>query len=44
VVNLLTHLVEGDELQLDFDDEITDAICVAHGGEVRSEAAREALA
>jgi H+-translocating NAD(P) transhydrogenase subunit alpha len=43
VVNLLTHLTEEGELQLDFDDEVTDAICLAHGGEVRSDAAREAL-
>jgi H+-translocating NAD(P) transhydrogenase subunit alpha len=43
VVNLLTHLAEEGELQLDFDDEVTDAICLAHGGEVRSDAAREAL-
>jgi H+-translocating NAD(P) transhydrogenase subunit alpha len=43
VVNLLSHLAEEGELELDFDDEVTDAICLAHGGEVRSGAAREAL-
>jgi NAD(P) transhydrogenase subunit alpha len=44
VVNLLAHLVDDDgALQLDMDDEITDSVCLAHAGEVRSEAAREAL-
>ncbi len=43
VVSLLTHLTDEGELQLDLDDEITDAICLTHGGEVRSDAAREAL-
>jgi H+-translocating NAD(P) transhydrogenase subunit alpha len=43
VVSLLSHLVEEGELRLDFDDEITDAVCLTHAGELRSEAAREAL-
>jgi NAD(P) transhydrogenase subunit alpha len=44
VVSLLSHLLDEEgELALDFDDEITDAICLSHGGEVRSQAAREAL-
>lgn len=43
VVSLLTHLTEEGELTLDFEDEITDAVCVAHGGSVRSEATRGAL-
>jgi NAD(P) transhydrogenase subunit alpha len=44
VVNLLGHLIAEGELRLDFDDEITDAVCLTHRGEVRSEVAREALA
>jgi H+-translocating NAD(P) transhydrogenase subunit alpha len=44
VVSLLSHLLDDEgQLVLDFDDEITDAICLSHGGEVRSQAAREAL-
>lgn len=43
VVNVLSHLTDEGELQLDFDDEVTDAICLTHGGEVRSSEAREAL-
>jgi NAD(P) transhydrogenase subunit alpha len=43
VVSLLSHLTDDGELQLDFDDEITDAVALAHGGEVRSDAVREAL-
>jgi NAD(P) transhydrogenase subunit alpha len=44
VVSVVSHLT-GDEgeLELDFDDEITDAVCLTHGGEIRSDAAREAL-
>ena len=44
VVNLVSHLVDEDgELELDFDDEITDGVVVCHGGEVRHPGAREAL-
>jgi H+-translocating NAD(P) transhydrogenase subunit alpha len=43
VVNVLSLLTDEGELQLDFDDEVTDAICLTHGGEVRSSDAREAL-
>ena len=43
VVSLLSHLVEEGELRLDFDDEITDAVCLTHAGEIRSDVAREAL-
>jgi NAD(P) transhydrogenase subunit alpha len=43
VVNLLSHLVEDGELELDFDDEITDGAVVCHGGEVCHEGARDAL-
>jgi H+-translocating NAD(P) transhydrogenase subunit alpha len=50
--NLITHITEDrsedkDEkdlhLNLDFEDEITAATCIAHGGEIRDEATREAL-
>ncbi len=50
--NLIGHITEDraedkDEkdphLALDFEDEIIDATCIAHGGEVRQEATREAL-
>ena len=44
VVSVISHLTDDEGgLELDFDDEITDAICLSHDGEVRSEAAREAL-
>jgi NAD(P) transhydrogenase subunit alpha len=43
VVSLLSHLVEEGELRLDFDDEITDAVCLTHAGEIRSEEVRETL-
>jgi H+-translocating NAD(P) transhydrogenase subunit alpha len=50
--NLIKHLTEDraedkDEkdlhLKLDFEDEITSETCIAHGGEIRQEAIREAL-
>jgi NAD(P) transhydrogenase subunit alpha len=50
--NLIGHITEDrsedkDEkelhLKLDFEDEITSATCIAHGGEIRQEAIREAL-
>ena len=44
VVSLVSHLVDDDgELQLDFEDEITDGVCLTHEGEVRHAGAREAL-
>jgi H+-translocating NAD(P) transhydrogenase subunit alpha len=43
VVSLLSHLTDEGELQLDFEDEITEAVALTHEGEVRSDAAREAL-
>jgi H+-translocating NAD(P) transhydrogenase subunit alpha len=44
VVNLLSHLMDDDgRIELDFDDEITDAVVVSYRGEVRHEAVREAL-
>jgi H+-translocating NAD(P) transhydrogenase subunit alpha len=51
--NLIGHITEDrsedkDEkdihLKLDFEDEITSATCIAHDGEIRQEAIREALA
>ncbi|MGH3144407.1 MAG: NAD(P) transhydrogenase subunit alpha [Rubrobacter sp.] len=48
--NLIGHLTEDQsedekdpELALDFEDEIMDSTCIAHDGEVRQEATREAL-
>jgi NAD(P) transhydrogenase subunit alpha len=50
--NLLGHLTEDQsedkdskdpQLNLDFEDEIIDKTCIAHGGEVRHEPTREAL-
>jgi NAD(P) transhydrogenase subunit alpha len=50
--NLIGHITEDraedkDEkdlhLKLDFEDEITSETCIAHGGEIRQEAIREAL-
>ena len=44
VVSLVSHLVDDDgELELDFEDEITDGVVLAHDGEVRHAGAREAL-
>jgi NAD(P) transhydrogenase subunit alpha len=50
--NLIGHLTEdtsedkdekNPELNLDFEDEIISSTCIAHGGEIRNEATREAL-
>jgi NAD(P) transhydrogenase subunit alpha len=50
--NLIGHITEDaaedkDEkdprLELDFEDEITSATCIAHGGAIRHEPTREAL-
>lgn len=51
MMNLINHITEkpGDdkdsspELALDFEDEIMDKTCIAHGGEVRDERTRDAL-
>jgi NAD(P) transhydrogenase subunit alpha len=44
VVSVVSHLTDDEgQLDLDFDDEITDAVCLTHGGEVRSQPVREAL-
>jgi NAD(P) transhydrogenase subunit alpha len=51
--NLIGHITEDQaedkeekdpKLALDFEDEIMDATCIAHEGEIRQEATREALA
>jgi H+-translocating NAD(P) transhydrogenase subunit alpha len=44
--NLIKHITEDTDekgLKLDFEDEITSATCIAHGGEIRHEPTREAL-
>ncbi len=50
VVSLISHLVADDdddsgggEIELDFDDEITDGVVLCHGGEIRHESVRDAL-
>ena len=49
VVSLISHLVVDDddggggEIELDFDDEITDGVVLCHGGEIRHENVRDAL-
>ncbi len=48
VVSLISHLVTDDDgdgggIELDFDDEITDAAVLCHRGEIRHESVRDAL-
>jgi H+-translocating NAD(P) transhydrogenase subunit alpha len=43
VVNLLSLLYPGDELALDFDDEIIAGCCVLHAGEIRHDPIRALL-
>ncbi|MBA3421033.1 MAG: NAD(P) transhydrogenase subunit alpha [Thermoleophilaceae bacterium] len=49
VVSLISHLVTdgdddgGGEIELDFEDEITDGAVLCHGGEIRHESVRDAL-
>ena len=43
ISSLLLHLVKDGSLALDFDDEITAATVIAHGGEIRSEGVRKLL-
>lgn len=44
VISLLLHLTDEEgEMNLDFEDEITDGCCITHAGEIRHEATREAL-
>lgn len=44
ITNLLNHLARGGELQLDFEDAITDGCCITHEGEIRHERIRSLLA
>ncbi len=44
VSSLLEYLLREGELHLDFEDEIVDGSCVTHGGKVRHERIREAIA
>jgi NAD(P) transhydrogenase subunit alpha len=44
VMNLLLHLVKDGAITLDFQDEITKASCVTHGGEIVNERAKQLLA
>ncbi len=41
VANLLLHLVKDGAISLDFEDEITKAACVTHGGEIVNERAKQ---
>ena len=43
VANLLLHLVKNGALVLDFQDEITRAACVTHGGEIVNERAKQVV-
>ncbi len=43
VSELIQHVVRDGRLQLDFEDEIVDACCVTHNGEIRNEKVRRAL-
>ena len=43
VTNLLQHLVNEGELNLDFEDEITRSCCVTHAGQVVNERARHLM-
>jgi NAD(P) transhydrogenase subunit alpha len=41
---LVQHLAKDEDLVLDFEDDITDGACVTHGGDIRSDRVRDALA
>ena len=43
LLNLVKHLAQDGELQLDFDDDITNSACVTYGGEIRNERIKSAL-
>ncbi len=43
MLSFINHLAPEGELELDFEDEITDGACIAHGGEIRQEATNQAL-
>ncbi|PSO54574.1 MAG: NAD(P)(+) transhydrogenase (Re/Si-specific) subunit alpha [Cyanobacteria bacterium QH_8_48_120] len=44
VSNLLQHLVEDNQVQLNFEDDITSSTCVTHAGEIRNQRVKDALA
>ena len=43
MLSFINHLAPEGEIELDFEDEITDGACIAHGGEIRQEATIQAL-
>lgn len=43
MLSFINHLAPEGEIELDFEDEITDTACIVHGGEVRQEATIQAL-
>ncbi|MGK7948006.1 MAG: Re/Si-specific NAD(P)(+) transhydrogenase subunit alpha [Xenococcaceae cyanobacterium] len=43
LLNLVKHLAKDGELQLNFDDDITNSACVTYGGEIRNERVKDAL-
>ena len=43
MLSFINHLAPEGEIQLDFEDEITDGACIAYGGEIRQEATIQAL-
>jgi NAD(P) transhydrogenase subunit alpha len=44
ISTLLQYLVKEEQMQLDFEDDIIDSICLTHNGELRSEKVQEILA
>lgn len=44
IVTLVQHLSPDRDLALNFADDITDSACMTHGGEIRNQRVREALA
>jgi H+-translocating NAD(P) transhydrogenase subunit alpha len=43
ILMLVQHLTKDAALNLNFEDDITNSACVAHGGEIRNQRVREAL-
>ena len=43
LLNLVKYLAKDGELQLNFDDDITNSACVTHAGEIRNERIKNAL-
>ncbi|MFP4133225.1 MAG: Re/Si-specific NAD(P)(+) transhydrogenase subunit alpha [Halothece sp.] len=44
ISTLLQYLVKEEQIQLDFDDDIIDSICLTHNGELRNQKVKEILA